>query len=258
MVVGILLIGHLWADFFLQTAKLAELKKQKICYLLLHSGIYAAVFCIINYVFLTPAYATYVTLILAFTHFWVDFIRCKFDCKWNKPKNNFISFLCDQAVHIGIIIGVYFLFELGEHLSRIGLQCIKAPEVRDGILYVLLFTVLTFPVAVFMKKLLAMLFESQTGISNKNTKNKEATPLENPNVGSMIGMLERVIVAVLLLCNQYSAIGLVLTAKSIARFKQLEEKDFAEKYLIGTLSSLLIALVMTLVVEELLKTGICS
>lgn len=252
MGVGMLLIGHLWADFFLQSAKLAELKKQKFRYLLFHSGIYTAVFCVISYVFLAPAHATYVTLILAFTHFWIDFIRCKVDCKWNTSKDNFISFLCDQVIHIGVIIGVYYLFEIDEQLSHIGVQGVKTPELRDGILYALLFTILTFPAAVFIKKLLAMLFESQIGTSNKNANNKEAPPSENPNVGSMIGMLERVIVAVLLLCNQYSAIGLVLTAKSIARFKQLEEKEFAEKYLIGTLASLLVSLVVTLLIEGLL------
>lgn len=248
MVVGILLIGHLWADFFLQTAGMAELKKQKFRYLLLHSGVYVVVFCVINYIFLKPVCATYVTLILAVTHFGVDLIRCKFDRKWNKPKYNFVSFLCDQVVHIGVVFGVYYLFELGEHLSCIGLQSVNMPEFREVILYVLLFTILTFPAAVFMKKLLMMLFGGQT----EDERIKDDVTSESPNVGSMIGMLERVIVAILLLCNQYSAIGLVLTAKSIARFKQLEEKGFAEKYLIGTLSSLLVSLAVTLMMEGLL------
>ena len=39
----------------------------------------------------------------------------------------------------------------------------------------------------------------------------------------------------------YTAVALVFTAKSIARYKQLEEKEFAERYLIGTLLSLFIA-----------------
>ena len=46
--------------------------------------------------------------------------------------------------------------------------------------------------------------------------------------------------------------GFVLTAKSIARFKQMENKDFAEKYLIGTLTSFLIALISVLILKELL------
>jgi len=45
----------------------------------------------------------------------------------------------------------------------------------------------------------------------------------------------------------YNAIGYVIAAKSIARFKKLEEdKQFGEYYLAGTLLSVLIALVFGL------------
>lgn len=45
---------------------------------------------------------------------------------------------------------------------------------------------------------------------------------------------------ILLAVRQYSAAGLVLTAKSIARYDKIsKESDFAEYYLIGTLLSLL-------------------
>ena len=47
-------------------------------------------------------------------------------------------------------------------------------------------------------------------------------------------------------------IGFVLTAKSIARFKQMEDKNFAEKYLIGTLTSFLIVLITVLILKGLL------
>ncbi len=68
--------------------------------------------------------------------------------------------------------------------------------------------------------------------------------------GSMIGQLERILIVILLLQNQYEAIGFVLVAKSIARFKQLDDKEFAEKCLVGTLPSLLLSLVITLVVKK--------
>ena len=56
----------------------------------------------------------------------------------------------------------------------------------------------------------------------------------------------------LLLNNQFGLIGFVLTAKSIARFKQMEDKNFAEKYLIGTLTSFLIVLITILILKGLL------
>ena len=49
--------------------------------------------------------------------------------------------------------------------------------------------------------------------------------------------------------NQFGLIGFVLTAKSIARFKQMEDKNFAEKYLIGTLTSFLIVLITVLILK---------
>ncbi|HOO28849.1 MAG TPA: hypothetical protein PLU43_10330 [Lachnospiraceae bacterium] len=75
---------------------------------------------------------------------------------------------------------------------------------------------------------------------------------DNLRTGRIIGKLERVIIAILVLCNQFAAIGFVLTAKSIARFKQLEDKEFAEKYLIGTLASVLIALIAAIVLRQAL------
>ena len=50
---------------------------------------------------------------------------------------------------------------------------------------------------------------------------------------------------ILLHMGQYAMIGLVLTAKSIARFKRIQQdQGFAEYYLIGTLLSTLISIVL--------------
>lgn len=75
---------------------------------------------------------------------------------------------------------------------------------------------------------------------------------ENLRVGTIIGKLERIITAILVLCGQYGVIGLVLTAKSIARFKQLDDKAFAERYLVGTLASLAIALAASIFIKNYL------
>jgi len=59
--------------------------------------------------------------------------------------------------------------------------------------------------------------------------------------GRTIGILERLLVLTLILAQQWGSIGLILAAKSIARFKDLESREFSEYYLIGTLLSLAIA-----------------
>jgi hypothetical protein len=71
--------------------------------------------------------------------------------------------------------------------------------------------------------------------------------------GRAIGVLERAITLSLVLLGQYGAIGLIVAAKSLARFKALEDCEFAEYFLIGTLGSLLLALLGGVAVRLVLK-----
>lgn len=73
-----------------------------------------------------------------------------------------------------------------------------------------------------------------------------------PARGRVIGIMERGIVFVLVLTNNLSALGLVLAAKGFARFRQLDDRDFAEYVLIGTLLSIASALVVGLCMKAVL------
>jgi hypothetical protein len=68
----------------------------------------------------------------------------------------------------------------------------------------------------------------------------------DPKAGRYIGALERTLVYILIAGGQFSAAGLVFTAKGIARHKALEEKKFAEYFLLGSLSSFLWATIVAL------------
>ena len=72
---------------------------------------------------------------------------------------------------------------------------------------------------------------------------------EEKKAGRYIGTLERLIMVVLISLNQYSAVGLVLTAKSIARFDRIsKDQSFAEYYLLGTLLSTICAILIAVLV----------
>jgi uncharacterized membrane protein (DUF485 family) len=75
----------------------------------------------------------------------------------------------------------------------------------------------------------------------------------NENIGEWIGVLERVITLTFVLTGSYTAVAFALTAKSIARFKELEDKNFAEYYLLGTSSSVATALLVGALVQVLIK-----
>lgn len=64
--------------------------------------------------------------------------------------------------------------------------------------------------------------------------------------GRLIGILERTITLILILAGQWAAMALLATAKSVARFDDLKNREFAEYYLVGTLTSLLVAILIGL------------
>ena len=65
------------------------------------------------------------------------------------------------------------------------------------------------------------------------------TPLDanEYNRGRVIGLLERTLIFFFVLGGQYGAIGFTLAAKGFTRFRELENRGFAEYVLIGTLLS---------------------
>ena len=58
--------------------------------------------------------------------------------------------------------------------------------------------------------------------------------------------VERLLIVTLVLVDAWAGIGLILAAKSIARFKELENRRFGEYYLVGTLTSVLLAILIGL------------
>jgi hypothetical protein len=62
-------------------------------------------------------------------------------------------------------------------------------------------------------------------------------------VGATIGILERLLIVVFVLTRTDVAIGFVVAAKTLARFRQLDDREFAEYYLLGTLASVAVAIV---------------
>lgn len=71
--------------------------------------------------------------------------------------------------------------------------------------------------------------------------------------GRAIGALERALALTLVLLGEYTAVGWIIAAKSLARFKQLEDREFAEYFLVGTLASFMLALLGGIGIRILLK-----
>jgi hypothetical protein len=114
---------------------------------------------------------------------------------------------------------------------------------KDILKWLCILLIIHKPTNIVIKQLLKNFKPSQQDADKSNKDNEKHNKVGEKanNAGAFIGTLERIIIALLLSTNQYSAIGLVLTAKSIARYEKItKDKDFAEYYLLGTLLSTLI------------------
>ena len=73
-------------------------------------------------------------------------------------------------------------------------------------------------------------------------------------IGATIGALERLLIVAFVLVGAEAAVGFVIAAKTIARFKQLDDRGFAEYYLLGTLASVSVAVASAIVAKAALGT----
>ncbi len=99
--------------------------------------------------------------------------------------------------------------------------------------------------------LIRMVFE----ISGKVPVTKETREPDNKelNAGRIIGILERIIILFFIIIGQFAAVGFVITAKGVVRYKELEDRNFAEYVLIGTLMSSLLSMFTGFIAAHLIN-----
>lgn len=242
MIIFLYIIAHLIADFTLQPAGLAQKKQDKFGFLIIHSIIYAVAFSVTIFTFISFENAILPFILIILSHFLIDWVRKIVDKSFCKKVVVFACFLIDQILHITILVIIVYVFDLNTKTNHLYDYLLKWEYFKNLIIYALIYVIIWDATAVFIKKLFAYIFNKDECVNEEN----------EPQVGRIIGKLERLIISSFVLCNQFGAIGFVLAAKSIARYKQLEDKNFAEKYLVGTLSSTAIAFITAILLKKLI------
>lgn len=238
----ILATGHVLGDFYLQTEKLSKLKKEKYRWVLLHSLEY------LGAMFLTILPFFSLDMILAATyaalaHFVIDSVKF-FLVKRKKSRRNSVVFVTDQCLH-GFSILVLAYIMLRWNFAANELKPVEQVVTSFGlsmdtlIRWILAILLIHKPANVFIQIFLGE-YKPREDTSVIKTDNK---------VGRRIGTTERFIMLIFLALNQYSALGFVLTAKSIARYDRIsKDQKFAEYYLLGTLVSTLCVILCKLLI----------
>lgn len=214
------LLAHVLADFQLQSQKMADLKSRRLNFLILHLGI--VLLPLLFFWLILPKYLLFFALVWL-SHALIDFLKNRLNSSIIRHHAQKFAFLLDQILHLISIFALYFL---------LGQQQIPAPNwlsERYFMLQALFFFALTGkPINILFKLFFS---KYQAGEDSGETI---------AGAGAMIGILERLIMGLSLIFGQFTAIGLVFTAKSIARYNKISEsQSFAEYYLIGSLFSMI-------------------
>jgi len=232
----LLLIAHVLADYYFQSGKMVERKQIRVGALLWHSATYLIFTLLLTIGFLTVPLALCL-LGLAIVHFLVD---------WVFRTKNFTRLLIDQALHIGAIALVtYILTYLTGDLQTWFIYtggfwpaawAWAIQPRRLAIVFFLLFNIK--PANILIVRLL-----DQCGLGGEEAN--------GTNRGAVIGSLERLLTFILILCGEYLAGTLVVAIKSIGRIKKLDQPDFSDKFIIGSLFSLMIPVLSVIIINLL-------
>lgn len=214
-------IAHLFADFSLQPQSWCD-RKVKNWFTRFHFYHIIIVF-ITSYLLSFDLDFVVAAGIIAVIHGMLDSLK-----SYLLAYGKFTSlFFADQFLHLFVIVGVvlgYYYFH-GIHFII---------DFETQVLAIVAGFVLCAKPANVVIKYLFNAFAIDT--PDSNSRNEEDKSL--PNAGKLIGITERFLTLALILIGQYEAVGLIIAAKSILRYRAAQKSEYV---LIGTLLSFGIA-----------------
>jgi len=210
--------AHFLADFIFQPQRWCDLKESKRI-----SKVYfyhAVVVFVCSWILSFYFSFWWAALLIMLFHLLIDIMKSYlFQKKIWKTKLFFI----DQSLHLVVIIGIVYWFSRNQSLDSAFFIPI------NWIFIILAIIACTKPANIFIKKFME---------ANDILPMNENSLLK---AGRIIGSLERIISFILIAFNQFAAVGFIIAAKSILRFRDLDTAK-TEYVLIGSLLSFGIAI----------------
>ncbi len=214
-------IAHLLSDFTLQPQQWCN-KKEKTIVGRHHFYHILIVFATSYLLSFDPGFWI-AAISLTIIHFLIDVFKSWIILRIGKKYIFFI----DQLLHLMTIAGVVLLYNSVSGINFLFEFETKTLAVIAG------FLLCAKPANITIK----FVMETFSIETPKDTPdNVEGKSL--PNAGKLIGIAERFLALALILLGQYEAVGLIIAAKSILRFKDTQKSEYV---LVGTLLSFGIA-----------------
>lgn len=222
------LVAHLLGDFVFQSDKWVadkQRRKQRSRYLYLHIAVHGIILMVL--LGFDVAYWKGMVIVLA-SHFIIDLVKLHLQGRWNAR----VLFTADQLLHLLVIAGVAYAYE--PFVLSIGAL------LRPGVLLLAAAIIMVSSVSAIVMRLIMSNWKFDEQVAGDSLE----------HAGKYIGIIERLFVFAFIALNQWSAIGFLITAKSVFRFSDLsraKDRKLTEYILIGTLLSFGIAIVVGLV-----------
>lgn len=256
-----LLLAHIIGDFYFQSDRYCKQKEEKgfkSWFLYVHSFTIG----VLSWLLVPKSDFALYALFIVISHFLIDIIKSYFaswTCSISKLNNNkqhigckLTAFILDQLAHLGVLTAITFLYhpvntfhlntmlDMGEMLKSYEISYLSGGLPIQLVDYSESFSVPFFILAVLLclkpaNILIKLILEKyQVGESESCSNIK--------NAGALIGNLERLLTIIFVIIGQYEAIGFIVAAKSILRFKDTDTAK-TEYVLAGTFLSFGIAIV---------------
>ncbi len=224
-----LIFAHLLADFILQTRRMVTEKRRPLIFALHLAVVAGTAWAALG---LSLAAGPAIAIVTA-THGLID------AAKLHWGRGGLTAFLADQAAHLAVLGGVAVALP---DLFAAGLwPSVPGPVVAGMVLGAGLIAAVWaggYAVAALMTAIPV-----------------PPDPASLPSGGRLIGRLERLLILMLVLAGQATAIGFLIAAKSILRFNEIAgsaDRHVSEYVIIGTLASFAWAIAVAFVTEEAL------
>lgn len=236
-----LLLAHLITDFGFQTEYFVERKKTSNWWLLIHTVVFVGLSLLLFAPTIGKSHILVGIIALGAAHYLIDWIKTKYF------SDRMTAFLLDQSAHIFLIGSVAVIVDKRVSFPAIfskALQLLDSPRI---LIFLTSLVLATLVGSVLVGKMIQPFIEQIDSIEKE----------EKPGMkyaGTYIGILERLLILILILTNNFAAIGFVFAAKSLIRFPESKEKHhFAEYFLIGTMTSFTYAIIVGLVARYLIR-----
>ncbi|WP_136246980.1 DUF3307 domain-containing protein [Halomonas borealis] len=232
-----LFIAHLAGDFLLQPRRWVEARqrdKARAAALYLHAGLHGLLALLVLAIAgVDPLAAASWALTIAASHALIDLGKAHLD------PGRLCGFLVDQALHLSVLLGVWLAWQGSLAPLTAALDWLARPEVLS---HALAYLLVTRPMAIAI------------ALSMRPWSEEVGDPGTLVAAGARIGILERLLVLTLVLLDELTAVGFLLTAKSVLRFGDLRarrDRKLTEYVLLGTLLSVTATLALGLAVRQL-------